>query len=93
MNAAANTQQNLNPPFVGIQPPILMSALSQRNNDRQIIHPTLVEPVKKMVHTTPNFDKYTSTSTEPTTGKDENNGTDPKPIGILKPEKISCSIL
>ncbi len=94
MNAAANAQQNFNPPSAGVQPQMIMSALSRRNEDRQIIHPTLVDDdhIKKVVTTTPNFEKYTTTITEPTTGKAGNNGTDLKPIGLPKAQ-TNCSIL
>ena len=91
MNAAVNDQQNLNPPSVGAHPPIILSTLSQRDDARQIIHPNVVDPVKKLVTTTPNFEKYTSTSTKPTTGKGGNNVTDLTPMGIPKPGR--CSIL
>ena len=81
MNAAVSVQQNLQPQPVGVQSPI-MSALSHLGDDRQIIHPTGGDPVKKLVTATPKFEKYTSTS--PTTKK-EGNKKDPKPVDIQKP--------
>lgn len=90
MNAAVSDQQNLNPPSVGAHPSIIMSLLSQRDDARQINHPTLVDPVKKLVTISPNFEKYTSTSTLSTTGKGGENVTDLKPISNPKP---GCSIL